>query len=163
MQSGRVSTDVLLGKSQKNDRVHPALGSHPCPGFAECYRERARMLQGVIPVAAPGRINRGHLGTAWDSGESLPREGCGEPQDCLPQAGRCYSLGPSSCYQPRMKSSSAGQGGVGHNNQLLSLPTAKEMQTRRCSGERHSRAGKEVGKGGCRKALSLGMAEETKR
>lgn len=52
---------MLLGKSQKNDRVHPALGSHPCPGFAECYRERARMLQGVIPVAAPGRINRGHL------------------------------------------------------------------------------------------------------
>lgn len=84
------------------------------------------------------------------------------PRIVFPQAGRCYSLGPSSCYQPRMKSSSAGQGGVGHNNQLLSLPTAKEMQTRRCSGERDSRAGKEVGKGGCRKALSLGMAEETK-
>lgn len=76
MQPGRVSRDVLLGKGQKHDRVYPALEDHPCPALlcSEYYKDATR----YDPHGRAGRINHGHLESAWDLGESLlkvnPRE-----------------------------------------------------------------------------------------
>lgn len=76
------------------------------------------------PHGRPGRIHHGHLEAAWDLGESHLKV---NPRIAFPQAGRCYNLRSSNCCQPRMKSSSTDQGGMGHNNQLLSFPITKEM------------------------------------
>lgn len=87
------------------------------------------MLQGIIPMAAPGcRKDK-----PWPLGKlhgTLDNLFLGwivvNPRIFFPQVRTCSSLGPSNSYQPRMKSSSAEQGGVGHNIQLFSLPITKE-------------------------------------
>lgn len=87
------------------------------------------------------------------------------PRSVFPQVGTCSSLGPSNSYQPRRKSSSAEQGGLGQNIQSFSLPITREEMLTIALLWREGQESKErrrQGKTRCRKALSLGKAEETR-
>lgn len=96
MQSGKVGTDVLLGKSQNNDRVRLACKCHPCQGFAAVLLGRSEDAEWYYTCGST-RLQKGQTvatwKAAWDFRESLLRVGYSKTQDCLPSGGDMLQFG----------------------------------------------------------------------